>query len=169
MSATFTMVMRRDVMRLAVVMVTRLAVVMVMRLAVVMVTRLAVVNLCFESNCQALSDESDFENGDEKGCYNINEAGCGDGGEAGCGDGPEHDDLGGHGGHLVGEAVLVDPVHVRREGVLPVRLPLPLGWGQVRTLQRRYIQFKLLKKNKFKNFTFLLLTQLKLLQMQSEP
>ena len=33
---------------------------------------------------------------------------------------PEHDDLGGHGGHLVGEAVLVDTVHVGSEGVFAV-------------------------------------------------
>ncbi len=38
----------------------------------------------------------------------------------------EHDNLGRHGAHLVGEAVPVDAVHVRRERVLAVALPLPL-------------------------------------------
>ena len=33
---------------------------------------------------------------------------------------PEHDDLGSHGGHLVGETVLVDTVHVGSEGVFAV-------------------------------------------------
>ena len=32
----------------------------------------------------------------------------------------EHDNLGGHGGHLVGETVLVDAVHVSSKRVLPV-------------------------------------------------
>ncbi len=36
----------------------------------------------------------------------------------------EHDDLGRHGAHLVGEAVAVDAVHVGGEGVLAVALPL---------------------------------------------
>ena len=39
---------------------------------------------------------------------------------------PEHDYLGGHGGHLVGEAVLVDAVHVGSERVFTVGLPLAL-------------------------------------------
>lgn len=38
----------------------------------------------------------------------------------------EHDDLGRHGGHFVGEAVSVDAVHAGREGVAAIRLPLPL-------------------------------------------
>ena len=38
----------------------------------------------------------------------------------------EHNDLGRHGRHLVGEAVLVHAVHVRRERVLAVRLALTL-------------------------------------------
>ncbi len=36
----------------------------------------------------------------------------------------EHDDLGGHGGHLVAETVLVQSIHVSSKCVLAVRLPL---------------------------------------------
>ena len=38
----------------------------------------------------------------------------------------EHDDLGGHGGHLVAEAVLVHTVHVGSKRVLAVGLPVAL-------------------------------------------
>ena len=38
----------------------------------------------------------------------------------------EHDNLGGHGGHLVGEAVLVDAVHVSSKCVFSIGLPFSL-------------------------------------------
>ena len=38
----------------------------------------------------------------------------------------EHDNLGGHGGHLVGETILVHPVHVGSKGVLAIGLSLTL-------------------------------------------
>lgn len=36
----------------------------------------------------------------------------------------EHDDLGGHGGHLVAETELVSAIHVRGHRVLPAGLPV---------------------------------------------
>ena len=39
----------------------------------------------------------------------------------------EHDNLGGHGRHLVGEAILVDTVHVSRKCILPIGFPFSLG------------------------------------------
>ena len=38
----------------------------------------------------------------------------------------EHHNLGGHGGHLIGEAILVNSVHVSRKGVFSIGFSLPL-------------------------------------------
>ena len=38
----------------------------------------------------------------------------------------EHHNLGGHGGHLIGEAILVNSVHVSSKGVFSIGFSLPL-------------------------------------------
>lgn len=54
----------------------------------------------------------------------------------------EHDNLGGHGGHLVGEAVGVDAIHTGREGVPPVGLTLPLMDGLPLRVVDLYVNVK---------------------------
>ena len=39
----------------------------------------------------------------------------------------EHHNLGGHGGHLIGEAVLINSVHVSSKSVFSIGLSLPLN------------------------------------------
>ena len=39
----------------------------------------------------------------------------------------EHHNLGGHGGHLIGEAVLVNSVHMSSKGVFSIGFSLPLN------------------------------------------
>ena len=38
----------------------------------------------------------------------------------------EHHNLGGHGGHLIGEAILVNSIHMSSKGVFSIGLSLPL-------------------------------------------
>ena len=50
----------------------------------------------------------------------------------------EHDNLGGHGGHLVGEAVLVDAVHVSSKRVFSIGLPFSLKCEMYETESCQY-------------------------------